>query len=348
MLEEQRRDGEQGSFDFVAAAAVGGATEELPRARCNLDECNLCENIWLCLVCSHAGCGRYTKQHAEMHFRQTRHPFALELVTGRIWDYAHDTFVHLQGQEFEGDDVSAIFPEDAAATSQQQHQQQQSPSHALFARPRRVNRRVHAPHGLDRDVHRKITSVQSEYEQLLESQLEAQRLFFEKLLAQETVRALELALCGAAAVRPGGSVLRSPSGGPGQAEAETEAEQVLAAIEQRKLDISALEAQHSDLLAELREVEGESRKLRKANETLIREQKSLKDREAELQQRAAQVNKKAEERTADLKQQVADISFYLSTRKQIQADRPEVAGGSLIVQASSSSTPSSGKKGKKG
>jgi hypothetical protein len=61
-------------------------------------------------------------------------------------------------------------------------QQQQSPSHALFARPRRVNRRVHAPHGLDRDVHRKITSVQSEYEQLLESQLEAQRLFFEKLL----------------------------------------------------------------------------------------------------------------------------------------------------------------------
>ena len=365
MLEEQRHDGEHGSFDFLAAAAAkGGPTEELPRARCNLDECNLCENIWLCLVCSHAGCGRYTKQHAEMHFRQSRHPFALELVTGRIWDYAHDTFVHLQGQEFEGDDDSAIFSDDAATSQQQQHKQQQqqqpqqqSPSHALFARPRRVNRRVHAPHGLDRDVHRKITSVQSEYEQLLESQLEAQRLFFEKLLAQETVRALELALCGAAAVRPGGGVLRSSSG-PGQVEAETEAEQVLAAIEQRKLDISALEAQHCDLLAELREVEGESRKLRKANETLIREQKSLKDREAELQQRAAQVNKKAEERTADLKQQVADISFYLSTRKQIQADRPEVAGGSLIVQSSNSSSSGntssgntssgSGKKGKKG
>jgi len=56
--------------------------------------CSLEENIWLCLICGHAGCGRYTSQHAKSHFEQSGHGLALELASGRIWDYNTDLFVH--------------------------------------------------------------------------------------------------------------------------------------------------------------------------------------------------------------------------------------------------------------
>ena len=60
--------------------------------------CDLAKNIWVCLTCSHTGCGRYTKQHAKTHFHQSGHPFSLELASGRIWDYFQDMFVHSEGQ----------------------------------------------------------------------------------------------------------------------------------------------------------------------------------------------------------------------------------------------------------
>jgi BRCA1-associated protein len=58
--------------------------------------CGLQENIWVCMSCAHTGCGRYTCQHAKNHYDMSGHPFSLELVSGRIWDYDFDTFVHLE------------------------------------------------------------------------------------------------------------------------------------------------------------------------------------------------------------------------------------------------------------
>lgn len=40
------------------------------------------ENLWICLLCAHVGCGRYTKEHAKQHFHQTGHILSLELATG--------------------------------------------------------------------------------------------------------------------------------------------------------------------------------------------------------------------------------------------------------------------------
>ena len=58
--------------------------------------CDLRDNVWVCMICAHTGCGRYTCQHAQHHFEQSGHPFSLELASGRIWDYDHDTFVHVE------------------------------------------------------------------------------------------------------------------------------------------------------------------------------------------------------------------------------------------------------------
>lgn len=52
------------------------------------------ENVWMCLICGHLGCGRLTRGHALAHFRRTRHAYAIDLSSQRVWDYVGDGFVH--------------------------------------------------------------------------------------------------------------------------------------------------------------------------------------------------------------------------------------------------------------
>lgn len=57
-------------------------------------QCGMSTTLWVCLTCGLVGCGRYTRKHAEDHYTSERHPYSLELATGRIWDYDNSTFVH--------------------------------------------------------------------------------------------------------------------------------------------------------------------------------------------------------------------------------------------------------------
>lgn len=50
------------------------------------------DNLWICLICAHVGCGRYQKGHARTHFEETGHVYSLELVTQRVWDYKGDGY----------------------------------------------------------------------------------------------------------------------------------------------------------------------------------------------------------------------------------------------------------------
>ena len=73
-----------------------------PKHESNSDEsgqvkCSGCDSksdLWVCLICGHAGCGRYQHGHAYQHYSQTGHLYALELETQRVWDYGGDGFVH--------------------------------------------------------------------------------------------------------------------------------------------------------------------------------------------------------------------------------------------------------------
>ena len=56
--------------------------------------CALQETLWVCMTCGFVGCGRYSNKHAAEHFRESGHPFCLELSTLRIWDYMTGEFVH--------------------------------------------------------------------------------------------------------------------------------------------------------------------------------------------------------------------------------------------------------------
>lgn len=55
-------------------------------------------------------------------------------------------------------------------------------------------------------------------------------------------------------------------------------EEEMNTIEELKLQISSLEAEHEQLLTELRVIEDTTRDIRRENQALIREQKAHKDR----------------------------------------------------------------------
>jgi hypothetical protein len=61
---------------------------------CMHRDCGSTTNLWMCLVCGHVGCGRYAHAHAKHHAEVSAHPYALEMETGRVWDYPGDGYVH--------------------------------------------------------------------------------------------------------------------------------------------------------------------------------------------------------------------------------------------------------------
>eukprot|EP00434_Breviolum_minutum_P002897 symbB.v1.2.002547.t1/scaffold103.1/size331058/12 len=63
-----------------------------PTLKCEC--CSKQDELWVCLICGHLGCGRYQDAHAKDHATENRHRFCYQLETGRIWDYASDVFVH--------------------------------------------------------------------------------------------------------------------------------------------------------------------------------------------------------------------------------------------------------------
>lgn len=52
------------------------------------------QDLWICLICGHVGCGRYKAGHSKDHWKESSHVYALELETQRVWDYVGDGYVH--------------------------------------------------------------------------------------------------------------------------------------------------------------------------------------------------------------------------------------------------------------
>lgn len=60
-------------------------------------KCIKCSNesdLWCCLVCGYLGCNRYQERHAIEHYERTSHRYSIEINTQRIWDYLYDTWIH--------------------------------------------------------------------------------------------------------------------------------------------------------------------------------------------------------------------------------------------------------------
>ncbi|CAM9192924.1 unnamed protein product [Lampetra fluviatilis] len=111
-------------------------------------ECGVQENLWICLICGHIGCGRYVSRHAYTHFQLTMHTYAMQLTNQRVWDYAGDNYVHrLVASKADGKAVQ--FECEGAPCMDE-----------------------------------KIDALQLEYSYLLTSQLESQRIYWEGKLTR--------------------------------------------------------------------------------------------------------------------------------------------------------------------
>ncbi|CAO3703937.1 unnamed protein product [Rhizopus stolonifer] len=109
-------------------------------------ECKAKENLWICLICGHVGCGRYHTAHAYEHFKETDHIYALEIASERVWDYASDGFVH---RLIQNDTDGKIVELPDNHTSDHSSQQEKAETLAL------------------------------EYSYMLTSQLDSQRIYYE-------------------------------------------------------------------------------------------------------------------------------------------------------------------------
>lgn len=111
-------------------------------------QCHSQENLWICLICGHIGCGRYIEGHAYKHFQETQHTYAMQLGNNRVWDYAGDNYVHRLVQN--KTDGKLVELDERASMEHDE----------------------------------KIDSIQLEYTYLLTSQLESQRAYFEERIAR--------------------------------------------------------------------------------------------------------------------------------------------------------------------
>ncbi|XP_026130002.1 BRCA1-associated protein-like [Carassius auratus] len=110
-------------------------------------ECGVQENLWICLICGHIGCGRYVSRHAYKHFEETQHTYAMQLTNHRVWDYAGDNYVHrLVASKNDGKMVQYECEGDTCQDE-------------------------------------KIDALQLEYSYLLTSQLDSQRIYWENKIA---------------------------------------------------------------------------------------------------------------------------------------------------------------------
>ncbi|KZV44168.1 hypothetical protein F511_22520 [Dorcoceras hygrometricum] len=125
--------------------------------------CQTSDNLWMCVICGFVGCGRYKDGHAISHWKETQHCYSLELETQRVWDYVGDNYVHRLIQSKTDGKLVELN------------------SHC-----------IHKDDGCDDCIgysdtflpDSELESIVNEYNELLSSQLENQKNYFESLLQE--------------------------------------------------------------------------------------------------------------------------------------------------------------------
>ncbi|ETW01698.1 hypothetical protein H310_06314 [Aphanomyces invadans] len=230
--------------------------------------CNTTDHLWICLLCGHIGCGRYSNEHAKKHYQETLHTYSLELETQRVWDYAGDGYVHrLIMNKQDGKFVE--FPD---------------PNGALGNR--------------GEDEHMKLEKLASEYNLLLTSQLEEQRLFYERRLSQLN---------------------------------ETEHRRAVSMLEQEK---KALKKLNENLIKETTKLNEDLHFARELNKSLIDNQQQWKERVLAAEEKVATMETDTQRRVDDLESQIRDLMFYLDTQSRVENSihKREIQGGQVLVQ----------------
>ncbi|CCK69664.1 Etp1p KNAG_0C05660 [Huiozyma naganishii CBS 8797] len=248
--------------------------------------CGAADNLWICLVCGNTGCGRYNSKHAIQHYEETSHCFAMDIKTQRVWDYAGDNYVHrivqneVDGKlvEVSGNDAAAVQGDNLAGdnlarnTPAEDHQGKDLDLAENFLR----NKEYHL-----------------EYVQVLISQLESQREYYEGKLAQ----------CAE----------ERSVGAPAGALADMQA-QVKKLAERLDRATFEMDKERGETKLLVRGLQENVTHLTKQNESLEKSRETLRA-----------------EKT-DVEEQLRDIMFYLDTQNKFKDATEEERDGAVVIQ----------------
>uniref|UniRef100_A0A2P2LAI0 BRCA1-associated protein n=1 Tax=Rhizophora mucronata TaxID=61149 RepID=A0A2P2LAI0_RHIMU len=128
--------------------------------------CHTSENLWICVICGFVGCGRYKEGHAIIHWKETQHCYSLEVETKRVWDYVGDNYVHRLIQSKTDGKLVELN------------------SHCVHSKDGCGSCGC-ADSGISEALmNSKVEAMVNEYNELLATELENQKLYFETLLQE--------------------------------------------------------------------------------------------------------------------------------------------------------------------
>ncbi|KAK1836640.1 RING finger protein [Podospora conica] len=286
--------------------------------------CDSADDLWICLVCGNAGCGRYKGGHAKEHFKQTGHNFSLELETQYIWDYADDAWVHRLLRN-KGDSKVVDF------------------SSYRTGRQAAAGSGSAAGGGGDDDddgemvPRSKLDHIGLEYTHLMTSQLESQRMYFEEMVNKAADKAAKAAAAAEAASASARDALRELA--ELREEHRALREETVPGLE-RDLAREAARAGRSTELA--RSLSKSLQEEKKMVEGLMARIEHLNKEAGAVGQTVAELRAENEE----LRESNRDLTMFISGQEKLRelenegkVDAEELEGGTMVL-------PEERKKGK--
>jgi BRCA1-associated protein len=265
------------------------------------DMCRVCDctdDLWICLICGHVGCGRYKGGHAKDHWKETAHNYALEIETQHVWDYAGDLWVHRLIQT-KGDGKLVELPSNPR------------PSNG-FGVPREDDRNDEEVEMVPRA---KLENIGMEYTNLLTSQLESQRAYYEDIVKKAVDKASaasKSAEAAAAKSEEAMSALRQLT-----IEHTKLRDEIVPSLEKEK-ERMRIKAEKSGELARAMTKSWQEEK--KVGEGLMERIKHVNEAMTNMSQELTKVK----EECADLREQNRDLGFFISGQEKLKEMEDEL------------------------
>lgn len=249
------------------------------------DQCTQCsssDNLWVCLICGNVGCSRYApEQHSLKHFIETGHCFAMELNTSRVWDYAGDNYVHrLIASEADGKIVE--LPEKDSLSNEKSNLKD---------------------------------SDNSEYSELLLSQLISQREYYEHLLNENGQNQ-------GMRLRRGSSIVESASTNKKVNDMELQ----IAELSEKFKKVST-----TVIPALQQKIEMKNTSLRLAMKEL-EESNAMNEGISTKVEFLTEANEKLKSENLELQDQVKDLMFFLEAQDKFKGASEDVRDGTIVIQ----------------
>jgi BRCA1-associated protein len=273
-------------------------------------------------VCGNIGC----QEHAQQHYEEHQHTYALDMITQTVWDFAGDGYVHrllmnlddgkvvehslppLSTSQADGAMGSADVPGNASGSDSFT-----APDLYDFAREHSL---------LAGKGFKKSESAVHEFNVLLASQMTAQRAYFEeeaRNLEESHKRELE--------------------------ELETKRAEATEATDGAKLqlsnlidEIATLENERREMIAGEVVVRRQIQSLEALNKRFSDEQRKVEDRVADREEQRKAARQQRDREVEDLQQQIRDLELYVQMRKKCEGsvDSADIQGSHLLITESSS------------